>query len=389
FSFPGLPWRPSRRAALGGLIHDLFGAWIMGTELDDLFPPFWGIEETPRDLAMVKHHVRAAIESQAITRIPGGRAEQPFQVDVGEGASLIGFLDLSAIYPDRVYYLDFKSKKNLKYAKTPAKLKQDPQMQLGAACLFVEAAHSGQMPDRAELTHFYMQMDPADMKQKAVTVVVPRSEVEDFFTGTFLPVRDQMLKLKPVPLEDWEKVPHTTDNKNCRFCDFNTICSRAETPERYKARIDKMTAATEPPKPQPQQPTMGMFDDMAAIVTGGPSATVVTPAPAAAPTTQPTTQPTLTEAPADARVPWADPKCQMCGGLGIAPEGGPCPLCEFTAAASRKPSQFTVERVPGEGLRVNGTLYRLTTPVTQARATTPPPASAAPAAQEDPFARAQ
>src|SRR5690606_6628049 len=41
------------------------------------------------------------------------------------------------------------------------------------------------------------------------------------------------------------------------------------------------------------------------------------------------------------------------------------------------------------GLRVNGTLYRLTAPVAQARATTPPPASAAPAAQEDPFARAQ
>src|SRR5690606_19999452 len=111
-----LPVLPSPAARLGELIHDRFEAWMTGTELDDLFPPFWGIEETPRVLAMVKHHVRAAIESQAITRIPGGRAEQPFQVDVGEGASLIGFLDLSAIYPDRVYYLDFKSKKNLKYA---------------------------------------------------------------------------------------------------------------------------------------------------------------------------------------------------------------------------------------------------------------------------------
>lgn len=174
-------------------------------------------------------------------------------------------------------------------------------------------------------------------------------------------------------IKDWADVPGPKDTGLCsrRFgkpCAFSDICGRAETPDAYLARLERLKSGSfvarlnlplaTPKKRTQGNETMSIFDrankqkakraarkeaagttEAKAVVDATPAVNGAEPAPVATP--------------AVGGAPWANPSCKACKGRGLTSKNKSCPICDLTAKKGKRPtSMMYVVEITEEGMGV-------------------------------------
>lgn len=312
----------------------------------DLYPPGWDTLQTkdgPRSVtqheaALIRLLVDKAIEQGVVRRLPGRRCEVPFQREVCENVSCIGYVDV--LYPDGVE--DHKTTKSLRYAATPDDLRASVQMLTYAGEVLFRAAEAGRLEDMAEVTlrHNTLVKDADAPIVRPCEVAVTRQQVEDYWERVIIPAAKGMLALarQNILPERWREVrgPPKGEDICGKYggCPYRRICSGMETPAQHRERVDRINKATAVKTSQEAKKTMGIFDRLRtqqpqppapppkeeAKAPGQPPAP---PPPPAVPATKPASGPGVP--------PWAREGCRACGSnkvKGFNSKGQPCRACD-------------------------------------------------------------
>lgn len=299
----------------------------------------------------------------------------------GTHIQIVGFIDLQG--PDWIQ--DHKSTKNMRYAKSPAKLAENGQMLLYAKQLLIKAKERGEpFPNNITLRHNVFCKEGTIRKTEVqVTPLLVENHWHRFTQDVI-----EMEKIRQTKNTVFEIPEPATGSNACNAyggCPFRSICSGQETEEKYEKRLASHALACDTPSNESLallaarhiQPlairgegSMSAFDAAIAKTKGmrtpaAPGAAAVlnppvTAAPAApvaqvaSPVVQAVAPPPPTPPASNSEFPpppWTNSTCMACKGVGFNSRGNPCRICDSTAAsAGRLPSSaFTIEAV-GNGL---------------------------------------
>lgn len=436
----------------GDCLHAVIQRYLMADDLGrdpatglavDLYPPGWDkavsrydgkvsgtINAAEQDL--IKKLIARAIEEGILERQPGREIEKQFWLPVIDGdggcpkcegkgghdsledgafikcdrcggdgrgvtVSSTGFIDER--YPAKV--CDQKSTSSMRWAKSPAKLKQTPQMMLYGQVLVHDIRKRGEpMPREFTLRHNYYCKDPHDMRVRKVEATVTAAELDAYWTQKVLPAAADMVQLRR-NTEKWHDIPDPPSiSESCNAyggCPFQTICRGQESEENYQKRVDlalasnysvktvvqNVSATPESKGSQMASPFAARIAQRQASTTAAAAGTAApaqvnapapapaaaapapvagkvnvfnrTPAAPAAPAAAPASAPAPAPAGAtafggDGKPPWATAGCPGCKGSGFNKEGAPCRLCVVKAKQSGVPGPDAFEIVvPGDG----------------------------------------
>jgi hypothetical protein len=333
-----LPELKKRSTANGDAFHALAENYLQADDTGrgpdgkpiEMFPEGWATGLDLSDAATVKAAFEAAVEQGLVRRIPGRQVEKAFQVDAGPG-SVMGFIDVGAVNAGRVTVEDHKTTKNLRWAIKVREIRENVQMIVGAVAMLCEAARAGIDVQSVWLRHNIVQLGD-DIKLKPVeSGELSVAHVRTVWQEKILPEVEAMLALKKAgtKLSDWEQLPGPRRADACKDyggCPFAPICTKMETPEVYRYRIDKLNSTTDPTE-QVEQDIMSLFAKHGPLFGG------TTSPPALASTT--VLPPQAEAAPAESLTgvpPWANPKCFVCAGKGVR-KGTVCVSCDSTTKA--------------------------------------------------------
>jgi RecB family exonuclease len=447
----GLPTPKTSSQVFGTVLHSVCERYLKADGLGrdvagnpvNLYPAGWHIAESrfdePSDGEIglleqdqVKKLIAAAIESGVLERRPGRQVEVEFRRDVlqpkcpecdgvgvaflpvdgkdapceccnGDGkgtrTQVIGVID--CLLPDGVQ--DHKTTKDMKYAKSPEKLKTNIQMLIYGYELLARLA--GDMPSQITLRHNVFCKDRQKPQVRKVETQVTIHHLTTFWNDRLVPMATEMEKLRRTA-DQWHEVPEPASQQEaCNAyggCPFRTICSGQESEQGYQDRMSRVE------NKKVGEPTVGktgsIFNtgikggsymasafaarlaqkakESAAANTAPPPAVnptpVAAPPPAAAPVTEvrtiphpvvaePNTPEPMVQPAAVAQAvsvaepvagteppPWAIAGCPACKGVGFNSRGKPCMICDTKQGALTNPAgekigtpslQFTLEAV--------------------------------------------
>jgi len=287
----------------------------------------------------------------------------------GDHVTITGFIDY--LTPDSVQ--DHKTGKRMKYAKSKNELEKDTQMLVYAKQLLDSIKRDGQPePAKISLRHNFYCKDPEDLRVRKTEVWVTPEDVHSHWE-TLKAVAQEMSNVRRTA-NSWHQVaPPSNMARACQAyggCPFRGICGGVESEEEYEARYNGIknnisnfgnkvlaqgsvlgysSAASSSPLQEVSMATQSLAERFAArgvAASGSPAPQTSSPTPAPTTTSPVVASPTAAPAPSAAAsvavagaVPWADPACKSCGGLGYNTQGNPCRICDFVAGKnSRKPS---------------------------------------------------
>lgn len=458
---------PSSTAqGFGTVLHAVVERWMLADDLGrdadgkpvELYPQGWhnaldkysGLVDyscTAAEQDIIKKLVTIAIEEGVLERLPGRLIERDFTRSIlsikcptcgGTGTKMIhrpdigkktyvsdgkcetckgdkkgttimitGFIDVEL--PDQIQ--DHKSTKNMKWAKSPAKLRENIQMLIYAKMHLIDLEERGQpLPPSITLRHNVFCKDPKKPKVRKTFIEVSLEEINKHWDQILQAALD-MDALRRTS-NDWTDIPDPVNlSVACNAyggCPFLSICSGQESMGMYEKRLASKYASGHNGKDKPKglvQPfetkdtstsergsTMTTFQSRLAAkkaeqaAAGGtpapaPAINPAAPAPVAAPVTvmaspavaeapQAAPAPAPVPAPAPAPVaaavpspapapapaaastapPWADPACTACRGIGFNTKGTPCRICDLSASqAGRIPSTNFLLTADGQG----------------------------------------
>lgn len=174
-------------------------------------------------------------------------------------------------------------------------------------------------------------------------------------------------------IKDWGDVPGPKDTGKCarwygKPCPFSDICGRAETPDAYKARLERLKSGSPAarlnlPLAQPKKrkakeaSTMSIFDRATKQKnkrTARKDAAGTTAARAAVPDevedvpiNGATPEPVAV---VEGGAPWSNPNCKACKGRGLTSKNKACPICDNTAKRGSRPTSMAyVLEITDEG----------------------------------------
>lgn len=339
-----LPELKKRSTAAGDCFHALAENYLRADDSGrgpdgraiDLFPEGWEQGLDLLDAALVRVAFEAAVDKQLIRRIPGRQVEKSFQFDAGPG-SVMGFMDVGAVNAGRVTVEDHKTTRSLRYAITREEMRTDVQMIVGAHAMLQLAEREGVDVESVWLRHNIAELaDP--VRLKAVEVSITPAHVRKVLLEKVVPEVEAMLRLKRsgAKLSEWDQLPGPRVKDACTEyggCTYAPICSRMETPDRYRDRITKLNSQPD----SIEQEVMALFDKHGALFGASPTPTATAQAPAA-----------KVEGPAPAQsagpgAPWANPGCFVCQGKGVR-KGVVCVACDASVKSRgvRPSSDFKV-----------------------------------------------
>lgn len=384
----------------------------------ELYPEGWHVarsrwnpaeidgEVSPAEQDKIKQLVKEAILAGYLERRAGRQVEQEFQIEVAEGITLSGFIDLiQSLDPEAssgqiVEVVDHKSTKSMRYAKTPKTLMETHQM-LIYACVGVVQRRSEGMTiapgHKVLLRHNVFCKDDKDVRVKKVEAEVTAEYLETYWQGFIVPMAQYMQQVK-ANAKKWDDIPWPEDrDEACNAyggCAYRNICNQIETEEQYRARMEqakivqkslsgtvapgqpkeytssatsgrKKPVKSEPPANAGEMDMSGMmsFQNMLASQKPATPSGPVTVAPSINPPMQhpgamQPSQPPMAQAVAATFVPdpstmpndippWAKADCGACRGTGFNTKGNACRICvaAFNAnpnPSKRPPTDFTI-----------------------------------------------
>lgn len=363
-----------RQFEFGDRLHEACERWLLADDQGrdretgepiELWPEGWDEGLSEFDASLVKRLVEKGIEEGVLRRTPDREVEAPVGVYNGRnytprqivpGVGVCGYRDVRA--PGLVE--DHKSIKNRRYMKSQADLLADPQLLLYGAVDLIEHAEKGlPIPDEVTLRHNQFIKDPEDLYVRACEVQADRATIQEFWEQTLEPAAADMLRYKRELRDEnrWSEVEGPRQKGACQAyggCPFAKICGKVEKPATYRARIERANAIpAESPEPvtTKESTDMGIFNRLNAQpaaekpAPAKPAPAVEAEAPAeevAVATEEAETEAIL---PGKQPVPWANPDCKACKGVGFNKSGKPCAACDRVAEKEGNPraSSFNLE----------------------------------------------
>lgn len=346
---------PQRRATvLGEVFHELCERWLLADDQGrdpqgnpiQVFVEGWDSELTPAEAKTAKRLFEAVVEEGILRRSPGRQVEKAFQVDVVPGqSSIVGFVDLWTPFGVE----DHKTSKSTRYLQSAKSLPDNMQMMVYAAAWLRDQWAQGKGPEKVELRHNQAITDPQASEVRSASVEIPAPEVADFWDLTIEPLVDKMLNLKKAKhdVKHWPKIPGPTKKDVCRKyggCPFQGVCSRTESIEAHTSRVN---ALNQPQKPKDPQMSKDLLAKLAKKRAAGAASAPADPSPVqeASPEPAPVQETPAEEPQVLAVAPWAQEKCNSCGGTGLR-DGAPCEVCVSFGGFDL--TDYTIEE--GEGV---------------------------------------
>jgi len=311
--------------------------------------------EPAKEGQLIRELVEEAVEKGLLSREADRCIEWSFTGEpFVDGVRLTGFVDW--MVPSRAAVIDHKSVKNKRYRLSEAKMRMDPQLMLYAKLLLDFLRENGlPVPKEVEIRHVNYLKDLGTPKGERVSlnsrgqpIFVTVEHVEEQWQS-LVAVGHDMVKWSKVEAESWDRVPckGTECARMYGGCPFATICSGQETPEKYKARQDRIQRARVeiagqlPPdvialqhstSSKTEKTPMSLLADLKKRKTngGGRAASPQQPANAEPEKGE--------EGSAPVAPPWRYEDCPACGGSGWNTKGCSCRIC-------KKKTGFDMKRV--------------------------------------------
>lgn len=326
----------------GNVLHAAAERYLLGANPADLWPPGWNIcpdtkqPITPADSALVQVLVTEALKSGVLERRPSATVEEMFEVEIGDGDSLVGKIDYGT--EDRVE--DHKTSKSKRYFKSAESLKTNLQLLIYAKHKLERLRKLGKVPPKfISLAHNqYLRDLNNPLVQRREAEVTP-SEIDEHWNTKVMELVQKVRHAKSVanPFE----LPDPDKGACNAFggCPYTTICSGSEDVLTYRRRLDRHLNKETSPTTTMTSPQSFLASRMGTA-----------PAPAVNPPLPTTQAPAAaTPTPAAATVttvlpPWANPTCPVCSkrqNRGFNAEGRPCRICLNTTKVSADGYTFT------------------------------------------------
>jgi hypothetical protein len=361
--------------------HPLFGQKA-GRPVN-LYPPGWDTATerdgsaatvTKTEARLIQKLVAESIENGVLRWREGTQVERKLLAEIIKGVQLIGYVDaykpptdvqpLPLIEDHKTY-----GKGSLRFLK-----REDPKspnylgknQQLLTYCYAISQL-DGWCGDMTVRHNQYPKFP--DKAVTAVDATIPYAVIVKH--GEYLrDVAERMERTRKI--KDWGDVPGPKDTGKCarwygKPCAFSDICGRAETPDAYKARLERLKSgspaarlnlplATPKKRKSNKETNMSIFDrakrqklarsdNKAKAGTAKAKAAVAVPAVNGA-------EP-APEVVVQGGAPWANPNCKACKGRGLTSRGTACPICDNTAKKGGRPTSMAyVVETDDEGLGI-------------------------------------
>lgn len=475
----------------GTVLHACVERWMLADDLgrDDkgkpveIYPQGWhhafdkftGTTDYTCTIAeqdIIKKLITVAIEEGVIERLPGRMIERQFnrtimqikcpdcggggtkmihRPDVGKNTyvsdgkcetckgdgkgttiTITGYIDVET--PDQIQ--DHKTTKNMKWAKSANKLRENIQMLIYAKEHLMHLEDRGEpLPPSITVRHNVFCKDPQKPKVRKTFIEVSVDEINKNWERITKAALDMDALRRTC--NDWKDVPEPANlSTACNAyggCPFLSICTTQESMEMYEKRLAQKYGASDNGKgkmapfettdtpPVEKGSPMNAFQSKLAEKTAAqaigagqtpaaapainptppatqaiapvgqqPAVAAAAPAVAATPATQPAVAPATT--PAGKAPPWASPDCGACMGIGFNTKGTPCRICDIKAQqVGKQPSNTYLLSPVGDGTvywqsqtddQISGTSpLPVQTPAVEAEVRTDPVPAAAPAAE--------
>lgn len=432
----------STSQGFGTVLHAVVERWMMANDLGrdadgkpvEMYPQGWhnafnkftgdlDYACTAAEQDIIKKLVTVAIEEGVMERRPGRLIERQFnhsilkikcptcggkgikmihRPDIGEktyvsdgkcktcngdgngtNITIMGFIDLEL--SDQIE--DHKTTKNMKYAKSAAKLRENTQMLIYAKMHLLHLEERGEpLPPKITIRHNVFCKDPKKLKVRKTHIDVTLDEINKHWE-TIVQTALSMDAMRRTA-DDWRDIPDPPNlSTACNAyggCPFLSICSGQESMNIYEKRLaskynsgnngkdktrgltkafgsqtkteergstmptsfasklaakqaQKAASAGEAPAINPTAPAattpVTVQGTLVAPVTASVPATVTAPAAAAQvpPMAAALAAASPATAPATNAPPWADPACTACIGIGFNTKGVPCRICDLKA----------------------------------------------------------
>jgi hypothetical protein len=327
---------------------------------------------TKPEAKLIRQLVQQSIENGVLRWRAGTQVERKILATIIEGVQLIGFID---VYkgPTEVQVLplieDHKSygKGSTRYLKraersSPNYLGDNQQLKTYAWAISELDGWEGDVTVRHNQFPKFAERDVT-----AVETVITREEIVEH--GEYLrEVATRMERTRKI--KKWADVPGPKDTGKCarwygKPCPFSDICGRAETPDAYQARLERLKAGSpaarlnlplaKPKKRKTKEnDTVSIFDrankqkqaraERAEKAGSAQAKTAVAEAP---PVNGGAPAPTVT---VSGGAPWANPSCKACKGRGLTSRNTACPICDNTAKKAGRPTSMAyILEVTDEG----------------------------------------
>lgn len=330
----------------GHALHAVCERWLLADDTGrgpdgqpvDPFPKGWGLEISVADAALIRTLFQKAVESGMLRRSPGRKIEAPFQIEIEDDVSIIGFLDVQL--PKGVE--DHKTTSNMKYAKSRAALRQSVQMLIYGCVVAREwIIQGGTLEDLGgvDLRHNVFLKDFDHPLVRPTGTEVSIDDLAAFWDAVVVPAAKKMLywKRAGIPVTDWAKVDGPKRRGVCKKyggCEFQGVCGGTETTDEYRQRIARSTAQT----PTTEAQMGSIFDKLEKKTEEEAIASEEMIGEKVDKEAAETFGAAIAEAVGDFAAdvsdldlppvaPWAYDKCRACGGTGIASKGTPCTPC--------------------------------------------------------------
>jgi hypothetical protein len=372
---------PSREESAG------YGVWATGPLASqqagrpvNLYPKGWEtVTErdgskatiTPTEAKLIKKLVQESIENGVLRWREGTDVEREVLLSVIEDVQLIGYIDAFKSAND-VQLLplieDHKSygKGSLRYLKnekptSPNYLGKNQQLKTYCWAISMLDGWEGDVTVR----HNQYPKFPGKEVTAVETTITRETIVKH---GEYLrDVAERMERTRKI--KKWEDVPGPKDTGKCsrwygKPCPFSDICGHAETPDAYKARLERLIAGSpaarlnlplaKPKNRKAKEATVSIFDratKQKAARSARKEAAGTTEARAAVPEVPVNGATPEPEAVIESGgAPWSNPGCKACKGRGLTSKNKACPICDNTAKRGGRPTSMSyIVEITDEG----------------------------------------
>jgi len=374
-----LPQPPGKPQVFGTVLHAVAERYLKADDLGrdengdpvDLYPDDWQKalnrfdgkpegEISEAEQAQVKKLITAAIESGVLERRSDRGVERSFSEsilsmeEVGTAVTIVGFIDLEHVGEIQ----DHKTTSAMKWAKSPAALRENVQMLIYAKQHIEFLKERGAaVPAEINLRHNYYCKDWKKPEVRKVEVQVSVAQIEAEWKRVLEDARE-MVVLRDTIEDGLSEIPDpdmTHDNPCMAYggCAYRRICSRTETLETYLNRLDSYSkggyidpqAQTDKPamyatRTKDQSMSSTSFEAKLAAKrnkkgAAAPAAPTLMPPRLEPKTAGPSEGPSsVDEAVLGSPPPWTHEGCPACKGCGFNTKGNPCAICQHKTGIS-------------------------------------------------------
>jgi len=329
---------------------------------------------TKNEAKLIRKLVEESIENGVLRWREGTQVERKLLAEIIAGVQLIGYVDAYKP-PTEVQPLplieDHKTygKGSLRYLKredpkSPNYLGLNQQLKTYCYAISILDGWDGDMTVR----HNQYPKFPGK-EVTAVETVITAEQIAEH--GEYL--KDVAARMERTrKIKDWADVPGPKDTGKCarwygKPCPFSDICGRAETPDAYRARLERLKSGSPAArlnlplaKPKKRSATketnMSIFDraqKQKAARSSRKQAAGTAEAKAAVEAPSVNGEEPAPEVVLTGGAPWSNPSCKACKGRGLTSRGTACPICDNTAKkAGRLTSMAYIVETDDEGMGI-------------------------------------